>query len=139
MDTRAQNRRRLRSRDQLTAIDLQLSHVASVLDLDAIVLADDLGTTISCAGDKSLADPLAAASMWAHFGAATVGRFVVDDGWLAELHARRPELRASLFATDFVTLDATQGPLALVGMGRSVVTGVGVSHAARGVARIWQS
>jgi|GEM_PF-4081930 len=57
-------RRRNRSSLHREAVGHQLNHVAETLQLDAIVLADDLGRPLAHAGDPQLASMLAELALW---------------------------------------------------------------------------
>lgn len=60
VDTRATDRRRVRSSDPHEALALQLSYVCSEAGLDALVLASHDGLAIASAGDETLCSELAA-------------------------------------------------------------------------------
>jgi hypothetical protein len=60
VDTRATDRRRVRSSDPHEALALQLSYVRSEAGLDALVLASHDGLAIASAGDHDLCSELAA-------------------------------------------------------------------------------
>ena len=125
-------RRRIRSDDPDIAVELQLSHVADVLNLDALVLADDMGQPVSGVGDSELGELLAAMVMWTGFSS-DVDPFTVE-----QIQEQDPSFEPVHIQS--VTVDiGNQERLQLVALGRSIVTSIGLAHAAEGIRRIRQA
>lgn len=129
MKPASRERRRIRSDDPDIAVELQLSHVADVLNLDALVLADDMGQPISGVGDSELGELLAAMVMWTGFSSE------VDPFTVEQIQEHDPTIEPDHIQV--VTVDiGEQQRLQLVALGRSIVTSIGLAHAADGIRRI---
>lgn len=128
--TNQTDRRRIRSDEPDIAVDMQLSHVADVLNLDAIVLADDMGTALSRIGDSEIGELLAAMVMWS----SVTGE--VDELTIDALREHDPTVERSHVARVVVDIPGEGNRLELVALGRSLVTSIGLAHAAEGIRRI---
>ncbi len=71
------------------AVSLQLRHVANVLNLDAIVLADEMGSRVAHAGDPRAARLLAEGAMFSAYGSSSI-----DDVTLESLQQHYPGVRS---------------------------------------------
>ena len=125
------DRRKRRSEDPVEAVDLQLEAAARDLQLEALVLADDVGRPLAQAGERSVTDVLASLAMWAEFNG---GR--VDELTLATLRTYDPTVDPGHVATHEVSVGGGAERLRLVALGRSLVRSMQLSRAASGVARI---
>jgi hypothetical protein len=132
LDTRPQwqDRRGHRSEDRREAMRMQLDYVCEALSLDAIVLADDLGTPIAASGDSELASLLAVASMWTSPDDASL------DPVTLELIRSTFPVRDHEVAFQFVKLPGQDGLCRIVATGKSQVRMVGVQHVTHGLHRI---
>lgn len=124
------DRRRIRSEDCDIAVEMQLCHVADILDLDALVLADDMGRPISSVGNSELGELLAAMVMWTGFSG-DVDEFTVD-----AIREHDPTIEESHIRSLTVEIPGDAEKLQLVALGRSIVTSIGLAHAAAGIRRI---
>ena len=133
LDTRPQwqDRRYRRSEDSCEAMQLQLDYVREALSLDAMVLADDLGTPIASSGDVDLASLLAVASMWTGPEDECLDPITLD-----LIRSTYPAVRDNEVAWQFVKLMGQEGLCRLVATGSSTVRMVGIEHASEGLQRI---
>ena len=131
MTDRTKDRRKIRSDAFEIAVDLQLSHVAHVLDLRALILADDFGRKIAGVGDPDLGEVLSALGMWIEFNGGEV-----DDFTLEAIQERDPSFGSEHVVTQAIDLPGSDMKLQLIALGRSIVASIGVSHAAQGIVRI---
>jgi hypothetical protein len=124
------DRRRIRSDEPDIAVDMQLSHIAHVLNLDALVLADDMGQAVSQIGDTEIGELLAAMVMWS----SVTGE--VDELTIEALQERDPTIKRTHVTRVSVDIPGEANRLELVALGRSIVTSIGLAHAAEGIRRI---
>ncbi len=128
MYVQCRDRRSQRSPDARAALQLQLEHVARIVEFDAVVLADDLGRPIVAAGDPEMSSWLADAAMWCDMYGAS------GDPLLRErVEALDGDERAMYTAQCEV---GGNGLLHLLALGRSAVGDIALLHAARGIERI---
>ena len=123
-------RRRIRSDDRDIAVEMQLSHVADVLNLDALVLADDMGRPLSAIGNSELGELLAAMVMWTGFSGE------VDEFTVEAIREHDPTAERSHIRSVTVELPGQTKRFQLVALGRSIVTSIGLAHAVAGLRRI---
>ncbi|MBH22965.1 MAG: hypothetical protein CMH57_00630 [Myxococcales bacterium] len=136
LDTTAHPERRAQTRSQIApeAMQLQLERVARVLDLEAIVLADDLGYPVVKAGDPDLADVLASAAMWSsHRRRAGCN---VDPLIFEQLKALAPHLTEQDVVSCPLDLPGLGSATRLLAIGTSPARMVGLLYAASGLDRI---
>ena len=133
LDTRPQwqDRRAERSEDRDHAMQLQLDYVRETLDLDAMVLADDLGLPVISSGDAGLAALLAEAALWAGPNDETLDPMTLD-----EIRRAYPDVRDNAVAWQFVSVPGLDGLCRVVASGSSTVRFVGIQHASAGLQRI---
>lgn len=124
-------RRQRRSAYVPHAVRFQLQHILEVLDLEAIVLADDLGFPIARAGNAELAELLAGAAMWTDRHGPTV-----DDTTEDELRRRFPRFRDYEIASRVIDLPGPSSFFRLTAIGHSCARHTGLEHAERGIRRI---
>jgi len=122
-------RRQQRSHLPHVAMSLQLSHVAARLNLDAIVLADDLGLPLASTGDPELTELLAEASMWTSSDSTGVDWYT--SAWL----------EAMALDQHNVTITSRLIPhqesyWRVTAVGPFAVTSDGLEHAVKGIKRI---
>jgi len=110
---------------------LQLDYVREALSLDALVLADDLGTPIASSGDTELASLLAVASMWTSPEDESMDPITLD-----LIRSTYPAVRDNEVAWQFIKLLGQEGLCRIVATGRSAVRMVGIEHASVGLQRI---
>ena len=122
-------RRQQRSHLPHVAMSLQLRHVADRLNLDAIVLADDLGLPLASSGDLQLTELLAEASMWTSSDSTGVDWYT--SAWLEAMaldeHNVTIASRLIPHQNSFWRVTAV-GPIS--------VTCDGLEHAVKGIKRI---
>jgi len=125
------DRRRRRSDIPHVAMRLQLRSVADRLGLDAIVLADDIGTPLACVGDPEISDLLVEAAMWPSQDDAAVDWFT--RAWFEALD---PTFEDSDVVS--MTIPAPQRDTfwKVIAVGMSPETPGGVEQAVRGIERI---
>ena len=126
-----QERRKRRSVNAKEAIAHQLDYVVKALELDAMVLADELGFPIAWAGDPDLAALLADAAMWTGPQERTL-----DAMTLEHIQTRFPHVQTHEIFFKSVRVPGQQDECKLIATGRSAVRGVGVEHASDGIKRI---
>ena len=126
----SRERRRIRSEDRDIAVEMQLSHVVDVLNLDALVLANDMGRALSRLGDSEVGELLAAMVMWTGFSSD------VDEFTVEAIQERDPTVEKRHIRSVTIDLPERDGQLQLVALGRSIVTSIGLAHAAAGIRRI---
>lgn len=133
LDTRPQwqDRRGTRSTDRARAMQLQLDYVRDALELDAMVLADDLGLPVAASGDQELAGLLAEAALWTGPDDETL-----DPMTLEQIRSHHPGVKDNEVAWQFVDVPGLDGLCRLVATGRSAVRLVGIQHASNGIRRI---
>ena len=133
LDTRPQwqDRRFRRSDNRFEAMQMQLDYIREALSLDAVVLADDLGTPIASSGNSDLASLLAVASMWT-----SPDDDRLDPITLELIRSTFPAVQDNEVAWQFMELSGQAGVCRLVATGRSQVRMVGVQHATDGLQRI---
>ncbi len=124
------DRRRIRSDEPDIAVEMQLSHVAHVLGLDALVLADDMGQAVSRIGDSEIGELLAAMVLWSSVSGE------VDELTVEALRERDPTIERTHVTRVAVDIPGQANRLELVALGRSIVTSIGLAHAAEGIRRI---
>ena len=127
--TAVKERRRRRAKTPTEAMTFQLRHVADILSLDAIVLADDLGMPIASAGDPAITRMLADSAMWSAFS-----EDAVDEVSLETLRESRPDVEREHLSCRTVSIESQK--FSLLACGRSTGRHIGMEHAATGVERI---
>ena len=125
------DRRLRRSEMPHVAMGLQLRFVAERLGLEAIVLADDLGTPLAFAGDPGLSGILAQASMWV--GAEGPGLDWYAAAWLEEVD---PSITSDDIVSVVIPRRGSAGHWRVTAIGRDPETPAGVVHAVTGIRRI---
>lgn len=123
-------RRRNRSSLHREAVGHQLNHVAETLQLDAIVLADDLGRPLAHAGDPQLASMLAELALWSAPAADEL-----DEATLTRIRALYPDLENRHVVAKRIALTGARGTR-VIAAGRSFARGIGVDQAVNGIRRI---
>jgi hypothetical protein len=133
LDTRPQwqDRRAARSEDRGVAMQMQLDYVRDALELDAMVLADDLGMPVVASGDRQLAERLAEAALWTG-----PDDEALDPMTLEQIRSDYPWVRDNAVAWQFVDVPGVSGLCRLVATGSSTVRFVGIQHASAGLQRI---
>ena len=124
-------RRRRRGRTAQEALTYQLLHVAEVLGLDAIVIADELGMPVAQAGDPEVSNILANSAMWAQFT-----NDDIDDISFEALSGQMPEVQKFHVVSIPINLPHVEGTSRLLLVGHSDGRSAGAEHAARGIGRI---
>ena len=124
-------RRQRRSAYVPHAVMFQLQHVLEVLELEAIVLADDLGLPVAKAGNEDLAELLADSAMWTDRHGP-----MIDTATREELQRRYPRFRDYEVASRVIDLPGPSSFFRLTAIGRSCVRYTGLEHAERGIRRI---
>jgi len=136
LDTTVHFERRSQTRSQIApeAMKRQLERVVAVLDLDAIVLADELGFPIVKAGDPELAGVLASAAMWSsHRRRAGCN---IDPLVFEQLQEIAPHLTEQDVVSCPLALPGLASATRLLAIGTSPARMVGLLYAASGLDRI---
>ena len=124
-------RRNHRGTTPAEAVSLQLRHVAEVLELDAIVLADEMGSRVAHAGDATAARMLADGAMFSAYG-----KDSIDEITLESLKERYPGVRSYHVVSHRLQISGQNESFMVFALGRSAGRAVGLQHAVQGITRI---
>lgn len=125
-------RRARRSNVAGEAIGMQLQYLVELLNLDAILLADDLGLPISYAGNPQLADLLGQNVMWT-----TPRGPGIDPLSMSEIEMGFPHLVKEEIISHDLALPGMDSACRVIAAGKSLACGEAVQHAASSIQRIW--
>ncbi len=134
MSKRDDDRRKIRSTHRDLAVEMQIAHVADVLGLDALVLANEFGQPLAGVGSPDVTEVLASLGMWAEFNDGDI-----DELTFELLSHRSPDFREEHVTTQEIKLPMGGETLHLIALGRSICASIGLAHAAQGITRIHAS